>query len=328
MKLVLTHNTALQLMRSHRGLERERIEPSRIRTLDDCAQSLKELESFALPPLTDNSKTLHVLIPRSAPKYHSKTHVCHTMSGDIPRGSFCKVGNGVYTSSPELLFVQMANGNLSLVDLVLLGLELCGTYTLLPSGNFGFYNCPAISSREKLASYAERAAHIRGASAATRALRWVVDGSNSPMESALMLYLCLPVRLGGYGFPLPSFNPENPLGKKASRMLHQETIRCDLHWLKEHVAIEYDSSLEHLQPSSAARDIERRNTLDYKGERVITVTPHMIAAPAEFNTVARQLARALGKRLQPNAFVLSQARSELRLQLFPWLANRQDMQFF
>ena len=328
MKLVLSHETALQLLRSNRELGHERIEPSRIRTLNDCARSLQDVETFALPFLTDNAKAIHILIPRTSSKYSSKTHVCHTMSGEIPRGSFCRVGDGVYAPSPELLLVQMANGKMSPVEIALLGLELCGTYTLLASGNFGFYNCPAITSREQIEAFAKRAAHIRGSAAVLQGLRWVVDGSNSPMESALMLYLCLPVRLGGYGFPLPSLNPEKPLSAKATQMLQQETIRCDLHWVKEHVVVEYDSSQEHLNAATSVRDSKRRNTLGYEKTQVITVTPSMIARPAEFDSVARQLARALHKRMRPDAFVLSQARSELRMKLFPWLRHLPDFQLF
>ena len=136
------------------------------------------------------------------------------------------------------------------------------------------------------------------------------------------------MRLGGYGFPLPSLNPGKPLGTKATRMLQQEEIRCDLHWMKERVVVEYDSSLEHLNPTTSSRDSQRKNTLGYEKVQVITVTPHMIARPAEFDWVAVQLARALHKRLQPSALVLSQARSELRWQLFPWLRKQSDMQFF
>lgn len=323
MKLVLTHDTALQLIRARRRLGYESEEPARIRTLNDCARSLRDVESFGLPSHVDNSKRIHILVARKEDRFSSRVHICHALTGSIPKGSFYLVGEHVYGATPELLFVQMAN-QLSEVELILLGLELCGTYTLREDGEMGFYNCPIATTKERLRSYVKRAhkARVRGARIAEHALRWVVDGSNSPMESALMLFFCLPVHRGGYGLPLPKMNPKKALSERASRMLNQETIRCDLHWLDKRVAVEYDSSQEHLDAKSAARDKLRANTLGYENTVVISVTPEMIAKPSEFEGVARQLFHALGKREPRDVHVLSKARVELRPQLFPWLVTK------
>lgn len=327
MKLVLTHDTALQLMRSHRELGHGTACPSRIRTLDDCVHSLRQIESFALPFLVDNSKVIHVLVPSRLAIGRSKHHVCHVMMGDVPCGAFYQAENRVYSATPELLFVQQAS-ELPLVNLILFGLEICGTYTLLAAGESGFYHCPAATTKAQLASFVARAKGMRGAATALRALKWIVNGSNSPMESALMLLFCLPVCKGGYGFPLPDMNPKVSLGQHASRMLQQDTIRCDLHWLSKRVAVEYNSTQEHLNPVAAARDAQRFNALGYDDMAVIAVTPRMIAVPAQFDSVARRLAQALGKRMGPQVYVLSQARSELRFQLFPWLRDYPGAQFF
>ncbi len=208
---------------------------------------------------------------------------------------------------------------LSFIDLILLGLELCGTYTLRADGELGFESAPIATTKKRLRSFAERAKGMRGAAIALRALRWVVDGSNSPMESALMLFLCLPVRMGGYAFPLPSLNPSTDLGKKASLMLDQQAMRCDLHWIKEHVVVEYDSSEEHLNPQAAAQDSRRANLLQYKDICVISVTPQIIANHVQFDSVAKQLAKALGIRIDARKLLYSKKRRELRSQLFFWL---------
>lgn len=320
MKLVLCYETALSHLRAHRERGRERLEPSRIYTLNDCACSLRQIESFNLPFLVDNEHTIHVLVPSREKKHKStKVHTCHVMTGDIPRGAFCKIGAGVYVASAELLFVEMAS-KLSLIELILFGLELCGTYTRHSNGS-GFENCPVATTRNRLRSFAEHAKGMRGAAIALRALRWVIDGSNSPMESALMLFLCLPVRLGGYAFPFPNLNPSMNLGKKASRMLDYDFMRCDLHWVKKHVAIEYNSSQEHLTPRATAQDARRANTLRYKDIDLITVTPQMIADHVQFDGVAKQLAKALGVRIDSRKLLYSKVRRELRDQLFPWLMN-------
>ena len=321
MKLVLSHETALSHLRAHRERGRDAISPSRIRTLDDCACSLRQVEMFSLPFLVDNEQTLHVLVPSLAKKQKSKAHTCHVLTSDIPVGAFWKIGDAVYVASPELLFIEMAT-KLPFVDLVLLGLELCGTYTLHSGGQSGFEGCPTATSKKRLLSFVQRAKGMRGAAIAQNALRWVVDGSNSPMESCLMLYLCLPVRIGGYAFRLPDLNPTTELGKKAAPMLDYDSMRCDLHWVKERVAIEYDSSDKHLKPRERAQDARRANTLRYKDIDLITVTPYMIADHRQFDGVAKQLAKALGVRMDSRKLLYSKARRELRDQLFPWLSNR------
>lgn len=321
MKLVLCHETALAHLRAHRERGRDRIAPSRIRTLDDCACSLRQIETFSLPFLVDNERVLHVLVPSLAMKQRSKVHICHVMTSDVPRGAFCRIGYGVYVASPELLFVEMAS-KLSFVDLILLGLELCGTYTLREDGERGFCNCPTATSKNLLTAFVNRAKGMRGAAIAERALRWVVDGSNSPMESALMLFLCLPVRLGGYAFPLPKLNPTTDLGKRGSRMLDQSSMRCDLHWIGKRVAIEYASSEEHLTPQAAGQDAQRANTLLYKDIHMIEITPQIIADHRKFDAATLQLAKALGIRMDSRKLLYSKARRELREQLFFWLSDK------
>lgn len=320
MKLVLSHETALSHLRAHRECGYEAMMPARVRTLDDCVCSLHQIEEFSLPFLVDNENSLHVLVPSLSKKQKSKDHVCHVLTGELPHGAFWRIGNGVYAASPELLFVEMATV-LSFVDLVLFGLELCGTYTLRPHSDEGMRNCPVATTKTRLRSFVRRAKGMRGATIAQRALKWVVDGSNSPMESSLMLLLCFPIRLGGYAFRLPDLNPSMTLGRKAAQMLDYGSMRCDLHWIKEHVAIEYDSTTEHLNPRAAAQDARRANTLRYKDIELITVTPQMIADHNQFDGVAKQLAKALGARMNSEKLLYSKARRELREQLFPWLLN-------
>lgn len=150
-------------------------------------------------------------------------------------------------------------------------------------------------------------------------MKWVVDKSNSPMETGLVLYLCLPVRLGGDGFKFPDMNPETPLGKRASRMLGYGLMCCDLHWVDERTVVEYDSDKEHMSSQRLSRDAIRRNVLGYKDVNVITVRKPMLLAPLTFNDVAKQLARQLGRRLRPRDLELTPARLDLRITLFPWL---------
>ena len=230
---------------------------------------------------------------------------------------FSKIDENAYITSPEMTFVQMAT-RLSMLELIVLGMELCGTYAKDPYSE-RLDERPAVTSKERLLAFCDRASGVRGVAAAKKALHWVLDGSNSPAETALVLYLCLPVRLGGYGFEHPDMNPTTPLGQRSSSMLGFGSMRCDLHWVDAHVVVEYDSDQEHLTSQSASRDALRRNVLGYNDVTVITVRKPMIGVASAFDDVAKQLARALGRRLRPRDLEQTAARSELRMTLFPWL---------
>ena len=316
MKLVLSHTSALDFIRAERW-RRGELRPARITTLADCASSLADVESIRIPAFDQSQSKLEVLVSSPGKAFRSKDHVCRILLTPPISGMFCKIADKAYVTSPEMTFVQMAN-RLDFLNLVKLGMELCGTYAPCPYSD-RFDERPPVTSKNKLLSFCKRASGVRGATTARKALRWVVDGSNSPAETALVLFLCLPVRMGGYGFTLPDMNPETPLGERASRMHGYSSMRCDLHWTESATVVEYDSDQEHLTSQSAARDAGRRNVLGYKDITVITVRKPMIASPSAFDNVARQLAHQLGRRLRPRDLVLTPARADLRIALFPWL---------
>ena len=316
MKLILSHTSALDFIRANRW-RRGELTPSRIQTLADCASSLSEIRSILTPAFDQSQSKLEVLVPSEAKACRSKEHICRTLISPPVQGMFCKIASNAYITSPEMTFVQMAK-RLEFIDLVMLGIELCGTYAPCPYSDRFDERAP-VTSKNKLLAFCNRASGVRGAATARRALRWVVDGSNSPAETSLLLYLCLPVRMGGYGFALPDMNPKTPLGVRASKMFGHDSMRCDLHWVESATVLEYDSDQEHLTSQSASRDASRRNVLGYKDITVITVRKPMIASPSAFDSVARQLAHQLNRRIRPRDLEFTSARADLRITLFPWL---------
>lgn len=81
--------------------------------------------------------SLDVLTSSSNAKHESKYFRFHNYTGSYPAGSFLKLKDNIYLASPELLFCQMAQ-NLSIEKLLLLGFELCGTYSVYPESETGF----------------------------------------------------------------------------------------------------------------------------------------------------------------------------------------------
>ena len=318
MKLILSHTSALDLIRAIRW-RRGTLPKASIKTLGDCASSLAEVQRIQIPAFDQSQQQLEILTPLEKRARKSKEHICRTLAVPPIPGMFCKVGSNAYVTSPEMTFVQMAT-RLDFISLILLGMEFCGTYAPCPYSN-RFDERPPLTTKARLLSFCEKVSGAHGSKAAAKAARWIVDNSNSPAESALVLFLCLPVRHGGYGFAYPDMNPTTKLGVRAARMLDYDRMRCDLHWVDERVVIEYDSDQEHLSSQSAYQDARRRNTLGYKNTTVITVRKPMIASPSAFDSVVRQLAKALGRKLRPRDMQFTTTRNELRMALFPWLKN-------
>jgi len=260
---------------------------------------------------------VHVLLDRQTGRREPAQVRQHVCSLDLPAGSFVELGGGLWVCSPELVFLQMAS-SLSLIELILLGFELCGTYSLLPheeeQGHAsprmddldvsdprrrGFNNRPPLTSVERIKAFLARTPGMKGGVKAARALRYVIDGSASPMESKLAMLLTLPYGLGGFGFPQPALNHRIVPTRYDRRGAGQRHYVCDLYWPERGVAVEYDSDLAHATSERLAADAVRRNALALLGVTSYTVGRKQINDAREMNRIAFILARALGRRLRP-----------------------------
>ena len=246
----------------------------------------------------------------------------HVFSGNTPYGCFIGAEgrlDGLRVSSPEFCFLQMA-GYLSLAGLIELGYEFCGKYSMPAAGDAeapsrGFYHREPLTSVKKISAFIARMPDFRGRKKAVRALRYLLEGSASPMETKLSMLLTLPYKLGGFGLPAPELNarvvPSKTAGKSSGRAFYV----CDLFWADQNLAVEYDSDMFHTGSERIAEDSLKRNSLALMGVTVITVTTRQLYDSLEFEKAARTLANCLGKRLVFKNPGFAAAHLELRNQL-------------
>ena len=285
---------------------------------------------------------LHVLVGNSNARKATRNLHCHISSGEFPDGSFVRLGSGLVVSSPELCFLQMAS-ELPLVDLIALGYELCGGYRLvedreegkgyragspmdsagIPPGieagkqEMGFRKDLPVTSVGSLVSYASKATGLKGYKNTLKALRFIADGSNSPMETILAILFVLPYRLGGYGFPKPLLNHRIEVPISARKAAGKSKYYCDMYWPIGKVAVEYDSDAYHTGPDRIAQDAIRRNILSGMGITVVTVSRRQVMETPKMYGVAVLLSKLLGKRLQYPAKEFTYRHAKLREQLLP-----------
>lgn len=243
----------------------------------------------------------------------------HVFKSRTPTGCFVSGGGELFVSTPEFCYLQMAS-QLSLVELIELGYELCGTYSMPAGGGSDSptdvaYNCAPLTHKKQLKAFAERMPGVKGYKKVVRALRYIQDGSASPMETRLTILLTLPYKLGGYSFLMPELNSHIIPNKVVKRFSSKMFYSCDLFWAGYNLAVEYDSNLFHTGSGRIANDSKKRNTLASIGVTTITVTSQQIQSATEFEKVARILARNMGKRLVFKNPEFSTAHDELRKQL-------------
>jgi len=260
---------------------------------------------------------MHILISNKNVRRVNESLQYHIASRQFPTGSFIQVDSKLAVSSPELCFVQMAS-ELSLIELIELGYEFCGRYRLEENNKKGrgFRDDLPLTSVNKLDSYLSRVAGLKGSKNARRALRYLADGSASPMESALTMLLTLPYKFGGYGLPMPLLNCPVQVAKDAKKT-SKAKLYCDLYWPEEQVDVEYDSDAYHANPARISKDAIRRNALTSAGVTVITLSRKQINNTAELHRVAVDLSKLLGKRLVYKMPEFTMRHAKLRSHLLP-----------
>jgi hypothetical protein len=238
----------------------------------------------------------------------------HQVSRALPNGSFARIGNRLFVSSPELCFVQLAKV-LPLEQLIEAGFELCGGFVSRTTG-------PELPRRKPLTSVGDIESALAewagspGAKNGRRAIAHVIEGSASPKETQLTMLLSMPRRLGGFGLPRPVLNAPIELSGAAAKIMGRGSVRGDLLWEEKRLVVEYDSASWHASAPAIAMDANRRNALKDMGYDVITVTGAQIMSHGMMEQVAAVLERRLGVRRRAQSAGLDERRLRLRRLLF------------
>lgn len=231
--------------------------------------------------------------------------VCRLWIDPAPRYSFVRIGKGCCVATPEACFLQLAR-LLTYEELLVLGMELCGSYSLNPLAEKGFVSHGwgwSLTTPQKIERYLGKVKNTRGIERAKAAVRHLAKGAASPKEADAYLLLCLPCHEGGYGIKAPILNQRVELDGKAAKPIDEDartmnpTKRPDFLWWKQRLALEYDSNEHHSNEQAVRRDSARRGELEYADIHVITLTGTQLYDRDQFDKVARTIAKRTGKSL-------------------------------
>jgi len=314
---VLSNESALEYWRLHRD---EKInDNSRLRRSSAPTSLPHHLDlSICGLVLSGLTEPFNIIIGNQLARRKTAFFRMRVYTGATPDGCFISIGGGLAISSPQFCFFQMA-AELSLIKLIELGFELCGSYSLpVPAEGDALYDHTPLTSTQALKAFTARMEGVKGKKNAFRALRYIVSGSGSPMETKLVMLLTLPHHLGGFALPMPVLNKRLNLSKadkQRLRISEKAYFKCDLLWPDEGIAVEYDSDAHHSDVNRLAADSERRFDLNVIGIYTVTVTRKQLMNPVAFERIARQISKKIGRRWKQKTDIARNAEYELRRQL-------------
>lgn len=259
---------------------------------------------------------MHLLVPNEGGRKVASNLTCHIWSRAIPEEAFVRVEDGVYACSPEFTFFQMAE-YLSLHELIALGFEYCGTYSLQAHEKQCVFGVAPLTSAARLKRFVERLPSARHVEKARKAASLVRDGSASPMETALYMTMCLSRKMGGYALPCAILNYRVALNEKARKIYKREYCLCDLYFPEAGVDLEYDGRDYHF--GKDASDRARAVALGIMGCAYVSVSAIQYRDEAALFQIARQIATMHGGYKKRNQGVVTQARYRLRKSLNAYL---------
>lgn len=247
MQLTLNKQSALFLLRMERrergkhGLPRARVNLLAPNPNPRTRWSKRLFASMLPPSLDFTSRPLEICVSSDAERPKSRS-VSNTIYGSsLPSGSFIRLNEQIAISSPELLFVELAN-ELPPAQHLLLGFELCGSFSRderNPIGR-GTMWLPPATSVARVRSYMDGCKYLAGLPAARRTLSLLADNAWSPMEAVVAVMMALPLEENGYGLGRCALNlryetPAHLVGSAA-----KESRVPDIMVEGTHVGINYE----------------------------------------------------------------------------------------
>lgn len=278
MPVLISHDSALEYWRAVPPQVDTSTEVTWPLAAAEYSTTAVDVAAFDAAAYGISGRPLHVLGGKGVRRSSAAGVKAHVCSLDVlAPGTVRAIAPEVYVSGPEFTFAQMARG-LGEVGAALVGFELCGDYSHFSAPISGFYDRPALTSTTKIEEALAQLKGFYGRSAAQEALKLVIDGARSPMETVLACMLSFPARLGGFSFEAPSLNFEVSLDEAASRLAGLSCCRIDVAWPDQLVGLEYNGAAFH---QDAEKDRRRAEALRRMGWSIFTVDAARITSYRE-----------------------------------------------
>lgn len=261
MRITLNKRTALMLLRlARRKRGASGIRRRRVGLLDPDPSPAKHWTQKLLRVLFaqaganfDAVGKAEVCVSSLERRLKSKFVSCTVYGKGLPEGPFLELTDGVAVSSPELLFVELAN-EMSLPEHLLLGFELTGRFArdpYRPVEGAATFDVPPVTSVKRIRAFLDSSRHLNGAGNARRTLALLADETWSPFEAVVAVMMSLPWEEYGYGFGRCELNPRIKVPEHLVGSAHKESRVPDILVGGTRVGVNYDGG-DHLKLGAIA----------------------------------------------------------------------------
>ena len=248
---------------------------------------------------------ISITVSKPNVKSKNKNVKFHVNQKAPTRNKYIKLDENVAISSPETCFYELA-GILTKTQLIYAAYTLCGNFAICKGE---LKERPCVTDVKRIKRYLLTIKDSKRRAKALSALRYVSDGSRSPMESFAAMAFCIPRKLGGYRIELPKMNYRIEAGSKS--MVMRKFFLCDLYWPRARVAVEYDSNDFHFSSEKLQLDAARRSGLALCKVQTLVLTSRQLFSLGFFDECARALGASLGKRIPANVHKFICSRHDL-----------------
>ncbi|WP_294438728.1 hypothetical protein [uncultured Slackia sp.] len=315
MPICLSHQSALEYLRASDERDPHLLSAPRTgkiegTTIANAEEALAEasLQFFLERPV-------HLLVASDKNTSGTAGVVRHVNTSPLPRRAVIQAMPSLFVAAPEFVFLQMAS-LLSEADAILLGFELCGSYVPDVHDMRGFRIRDPLTNMRRIGAFLNGCSGQRGVHMARKALAHVVDGSASPMETAMAVMLTFPTRLGGMGFERPELNKE---------IVTEAGVRkIDLLWPRLKFGLEYNGRPYHAGEQAHERDERRKNAILASGVELMTVYYKDIAQSFYFDQLVSRICKATHQRRRVRVKDFKFRQSLLRAKVLPALRSSES----
>lgn len=245
----------------------------------------------------------------------------HCITRDLPPGSLWRVNDSVLIVSPALLLAQLARpANARPHAIAAAGIELAGTYSLLPSGYVdcsklidegreivridgtllgdGYARARSVLVPSDFADLATPAGKKKPAKRTTNdiAAPLILAGSASPFETAIDVSLALTRWHGGFCAGVPTLNETVALSPEAQALYggRKKTVLDALFIGKHGIKIDVEPGGDAWHSPKWKQDNRRRQALEHDGYKVVAVSWDEFADFSCWLLIAESISRRLG----------------------------------
>lgn len=197
------------------------------------------------------------------------------------------------------------------------GLELPWSLCVPHSGSSSnLWKRPPLTTLDAIASLARELRGTAGCRAVERALELAMDGSGSPLESKVALFLTASMRIGGEGWPKPKLNHHIDFDNAAQRLGNQSYCVADQLYAGTGGVLEVDGEEYHSKGLDFKRETGRAAALESMGYHVVAFTNDQIADLNNYDAVIERRAETLGLPLATRTAAFLERRNVLHAKIF------------